>query len=434
MIDIKLLREQPEKVKAACKNKNASIGPKELDHLLQLDDQRRELTEQIDGMRHKRNELSASMKGGKPEAVNVEKGRKLKEELSKLEEHFQEIEAEYLKLLKEIPNIPTDDVPIGRTEDDNVVERKVGDKPHFDFTPKNHWELAEPLDLIDKERAAKVAGSRFAYIKGGLVRLQFALINYGMNILTDEASLKQIAQDAKLEVSSKPFTPVLPPPMIRTEVYDGTARLLRDEMTYKLHDEDLWLNASAEHSLSPMYKDEILSEADLPIRYVGYATSYRREAGSYGKDMEGVLRLHHFDKMEMESFTTADSSFNEHLFLIAIQEYLMQQLELPYQVMMKATADIGKPNARGVDIETWLPGQNRYRETHSADYITDYQARRLMTRVRRSDGAIELAHTNDATVFAAGRLLIAIMENYQQKDGSIRIPKVLQSYYGSETL
>jgi len=219
----------------------------------------------------------------------------------------------------------------------------------------------------------------------------------------------------------------------RTEVYDATGRLDKEETTYKLADDELWLNASAEHTLAPMYLNEILDEKDLPLRYVGYTTAFRREAGTYGKDMEGILRMHQFDKLEMESFTTAEKSLDEHLFMVAVQEYLTKTLELPYHVLMKCTADIGKPNARGVDIEVWLPGQNKYRETHTADYITDYQTRRMQTRVRRTSGEVELAHTNDATAYSQ-RPLIGILENYQQADGSVRVPKVLQKYYGRDTV
>ncbi len=434
MIDIKLVRENPEAVKAAAKNKNASVGAEDIDHLIELDQQRRGLTEQVDTLRQQRNELAATTKSAKPEAAQIEQGKKLKDEIGKLEADLAKVDTEFQAILKQIPNLPTDDVPVGESEDDNVVAKTVGEKSHFDFKPKNHWQLAEAHDWIDKERAAKVSGSRFAYIKGSLVRLQFALMQFGLSVLTDEDKLKQIAVDAGLNVSTKPFTPVLPPPMIRTEVYEATGRLNGAEVTYKLEDDDLWLNGSAEHSLCAMYQDEILAEADLPIRYVGYATSFRREAGTYGKDMEGIFRMHHFDKMEMESFTTADAGLDEHLFMVAIQEYLMQQLGLPYQAIMKCTADIGKPNARGVDINTWLPGQDKYRETHSADFISDYQTRALQTRIRTDSGSIELGHTNDATAFAMGRTLIAIIENYQTEAGEVRVPEVLQSYYGGTQL
>jgi len=221
--------------------------------------------------------------------------------------------------------------------------------------------------------------------------------------------------------------------MIRTESYEAMDRLDPRDDRYKIEGEELWLQGSAEHVLGSMHADEIIPEADLPIRYAGYATSFRKEAGTYGKDMEGILRVHQFDKLEMESLTTPETSLDEHMFLIAIQEYLMSELGLPYQVIMKCTADIGKPNARGVDIEAWLPGQGKYRETHTADYMTDYQARRLQTRVRRENGEVELVHTNDATALSQ-RPLIAIIENYQQPDGRVKVPKVLVKYYGGEFL
>jgi seryl-tRNA synthetase len=214
-------------------------------------------------------------------------------------------------------------------------------------------------------------------------------------------------------------------------VFEATGRLNREEQTYKFEDEDLWMNASAEHTISPMYLNEILEEQELPIRYVGYTTAFRKEAGTYGKDTEGIFRLHQFNKLEMESFTTAESSLEEHLFMVAIQEYLMQQLGLPYHVLEKCTADIGRPNAKGVDIEVWLPSQQTYRETHTADYITDYQARAMKTRTRRDDGRIELVHTNDATVFSQ-RPLVGIIENFQTSDGDVIVPEVLRPYMGGK--
>ncbi len=433
MIDIRVLREQPDTVKAAAKNKNASISSEDIDRLLQLDVQRRDFTTKIEDLRRERNELSAELKKGKPSAEQIDTGKKLKEKLAKLEDEYGRVESEYTRLLKLVPNIPTDDVPVGKTEDENVVAKTVGEPTKFDFEVKNHWQIAEARGWIDKERAAKVAGSRFAYLKGELVRLHMAMINFALDVLGDEMVLKRIADDAGLEVSTKPFVPVLPPLMIRTDIYDAMDRLEPRDDRYKIEGEELWLQGSAEHVLGSMHADEIIPEAELPVRYVGYATSFRKEAGTYGKDMEGIFRLHQFDKLEMESLTTAETSLDEHLFMIAIQEYLMSELELPYQVIMKCTADVGKPNARGVDIDAWLPGQGKYRETHTADYMTDYQARRLQTRVRRADGSVELVHTNDATALSQ-RPLIAIMENYQQADGSIKVPKALVKYYGRESL
>jgi seryl-tRNA synthetase len=222
--------------------------------------------------------------------------------------------------------------------------------------------------------------------------------------------------------------------MIRTALYDAMDRLDPRDDRYKLEGDDLWLQGSAEHVLGSMHADEIFNENELPIRYLGYATSFRREAGTYGKDTEGILRMHQFDKLEMESFTTKEAGRSEHLLFVAIQQYLLNVLELPYRVIQKCTADIGKPNALGIDMETWMPGQQTYRETHTADYMTDYQARRLQTRVRREGGEVELVHTNDATAFALGRIMIAIIENFQTEDGHVTVPAVLRSYIGGRDL
>jgi seryl-tRNA synthetase len=322
-------------------------------------------------------------------------------------------------------------VPVGSSEDENVVSNEWGEKPQFDFEPKSHWEIAEKRGLIDKERAAKVAGSRFAYIKGDLVRLQFALIQFGLDVLTNEETIKNIVQNSGLSVAIKPFVPVLPPAVAKTDVYIATGRLNREEQTYKLEDDELWLNASAEHTLAPMYLNETLQAADLPLRYVGYTTAFRREAGTYGKDTEGIFRVHQFDKLEMESFTKPEDGLSEHLFMVAIQEYLVQQLSLPYQLLNKCTADIGFPNARGMDLNIWLPSQNKYRETHTADFISDFQAQGMNTRVKEDAGTVYV-HTNDATAFAMGRMLVAIIENYQNADGTIRIPEILQKYLGGQ--
>ncbi|OGN34236.1 MAG: serine--tRNA ligase [Candidatus Yanofskybacteria bacterium RIFCSPLOWO2_02_FULL_47_9b] len=420
MLDIKYIRENQELVRSAIQNKNVDL---DLDKLLAVDVKRRELVSVSENLRAEQNRRS---KGSQtPESINELK--LLKEKFKASEQELESVGKEFNELMLMVPNVPTADTPIGKTENNNVVAKTVGEPTKFKFTPKNHWELAQEHDLIDKERAAKVAGSRFAYTKGPLVRLQFALLQFAMDRLTDPKIIKKIIKSNNLKVSDKPFVLVLPPAMIKTDIYKATARLNGTDVTYKLEGEDLWLNASAEHSLCPMYQGETLDEAQLPIRYLGYTTAFRREAGTYGKDMEGIFRLHQFDKLEMESFSTKDDGLNEHLFFIAVQEYLMQELGVPYRVVLKCTADIGSPNARGVDIDCWMPGQDKYRETHTADYMADYQARRLHTRVKRTNGETELVHTNDATVFSQ-RPLIVILENYQQEDGSIEIPKVLRTY------
>jgi seryl-tRNA synthetase len=431
MLDIRFIRENAPEVQVNARHKGYDVN---IDELLELDQSKRELQQQADELREKRNVISSQMKGGKPAPALVEEGRAIKERLGVVEAELKQVDESFTTLLKKLPNMAAADVPVGASEDENIVAKVVGDKPTFDFAPRNHYEIAEQRDWIDKERAAKVAGSRFAYIKGDLVKLQFAIIQFVINSLSDEAILKSIAQEAGLDIDPRPFTPVLPPLMIRTDLYDAMDRLEPRDDRYKLEGDDLWLQGSAEHVLGSMHANETFDEAQLPLRYVGYATSFRREAGTYGKDMEGILRMHQFDKLEMESFTTAENGLQEHLLFVAVQEYLLQQLELPYQVIQKCTVDIGKPNARGIDMETWLPGQDKYRETHTADYMTDYQARRLNTRVRRQNGDLELIHTNDATAFALGRIMIALIENGQDKEGNITLPAVLQPYLGGRAI
>jgi seryl-tRNA synthetase len=427
MLDIQFIRENPELVAEKSRQKGYDI---DVQQLLGFDGERRLLLQQVEDLRRQRNELSGQAKGEKPTEEQMAAGRELKDKLGDLEHKLSAIELEFQILLKKVPNMPLDDVPVGASEAENVVVKQWGDRPKFDFEPKNHWQIGEAKGWIDKDRAAKVAGSRFVYLKGDLVLLEFALWQFALSKLTDENILKQIIEDNSLTVSRKPFLPVLPPAVAKKEVFDATGRLNKEEQTYKIEDEDLWLNASAEHTLAPMHLNEILDETDFPLRYIGYTTAFRREAGTYGKDMEGILRLHQFNKLEMECFNLPEDSLQEHLFLVAIQEYLMQQLGLPYQLLNKCTADIGFPNARGVDVEAWLPGQDKYRETHTADYITDFQAQAMKTRVRRKGGSVELAHTNDATAFSE-RPLIAIIENFQTAEGNVKIPEALRPFMGN---
>lgn len=430
MLDIRFIRENADLVAKKSEQKNYKVN---IPRLLELDSRKKELSSEIERVRASRNELAGQLKSGQPSPEKIQKGKEFKEQLANLESKLQPIEEKFIKLLKEVPNMPLDDVPIGASEADNVVVKEWGEKPKFDFKPQTHWEIGEARDFIDKERASKVAGARFAYIKGDLVRMQFALIQFALDVLTNEEMIKKIVQDSGLKTVTKPFIPVLPPAMIKTEVFDAMDRLEPRDDRYKVgtDEDDLWLQGSAEHTLGSMYMNEILPANGLPIRYLGYATSFRREAGTYGKDTEGIIRLHQFDKLEMESFTLPEDGLNEHLLMIAIQEYLMQQLKLPYHVLKKCTADIGKPDLSGVDIEAWLPGNERYMETHTADYMGDYQSRRLRTRVK-TDKGIVFVHTNDATAFPQ-RPLVAIIENYQTKDGKVRVPDILQPYMGGKT-
>lgn len=429
MLDIQFIRDNPDLVA----EKSAQKGyPVDVRQLLELDTERRTRLTQVEELRARRNALSAEMKGQKPSDEQLQQGKQLKEEIAGIEAQLGPLEEDFEKLLKQVPNIPLDGVPVGASEDENVVARTVGEPIGFDFTPKHDFELGaeDALDLIDKERAAKIAGSRFAYLKGDIVLLQFAIIQFVMQTLGDERVIQKLIEENQLNLTAKPFRPVLPPAVLRTEPYVASARLNAAEMTYKLADDDLWLNASAEHTLCTMYWNEVLPEDMLPIRYIGFSTSFRREAGTYGKDVEGIFRMHQFDKLEMEVFSTPETGLDEHKLMVAVQEYLVQQLGLPYRVIQKCTADIGKPNASGYDIDCWFPGQGKYRETHTADYMTDYQARDLKIRTKRADGSLDLVHTNDATAFALGRILKAILENFQTADGHVIVPEVLQPFMG----
>lgn len=430
MLDIQYIREHSQEVAEKSRQKGYAV---DIDRLLQLDTKRRDILGGVEDLRRQRNELAGASKNQRPTDVDLQRGRQLKSEIADLEKSLQDVETEYTKLLKLVPNMPLADVPVGLTEEENVVSKTVGEPTKFDFEPKSHADLAVAKGWLDKDRAAKVAGSRFAYIKGDMVKLQFAIIQFIMDKLSDREFIAAVIHESNLQVPDKPFIPVLPPFMLRTELYDAMDRLEPREDRYKIEGEDLWLQGSAEHVLGSMHADEIFAEDELPLRYIGYASSFRREAGTYGKDMEGLFRMHQFDKLEMESLTTAEDGLGEHHLLIAIQEKIMQLLGIPYQVLLKCTADIGKPNARGVDINAWLPGQGQYRETHTADYMTDYQARRLKIRVRRQDGSLELIHTNDATALPLSRGPIAIIENYQTQNGSIIIPEVLKPYMGGRS-
>jgi seryl-tRNA synthetase len=399
--------------------------PKLVDTFLKLDEEWRALTKNLEEKRAEQKKLS--------EARNIEAGKKNKEEIKTLEEKLSDVEKERDIVWSGIPNLPSDDTPVGKSEEDNKVLRKSGEPKKFDFKPKDHLELGEALGLIDVASAGKISGARFAYLKGDAVLLEFALVQYAFEVLGSEKILGSIAKNAGLNISPKPFVPVIPPTMVRPDVFQRMGRLEPKEERYYIPSDDIYLIGSAEHTLGPLHMDESISEEKLPIRYAGFSTSYRREAGSYGKDMRGILRLHQFDKLEIESFTAPEDSVAEQDFFVAIQEYLMQSLGLPYQVVSICTGDMGGPDARQIDIETWMPGQGKYRETHTADLMTDYQARRLNTKVRRKDGKSEFAHMNDATVFSQ-RPIIAIIENYQTEDGKIEIPKVLQKYVGKKII
>ncbi len=421
MLDIKFIKENKDIVAGAIKNKNREI---DLDELLRLYEVKKELRSKLDALNQARNVAQQNR--------NIEEGAKLKAEAESLEKEFADADKAYLTLMLTVPNIYSLDTPIGKDESENKVLRQWGEVPKFSFTPKEHFELGADLGIIDTETATEVSGPRFAYLKGDLALLHFAVVNYIFSILTNKDVLEKIAKEANITIDTRPFIPVVPPVFIKPAVMNRMARLEPRDERYYIQSDDQFLIGSAEHVLGPMHMDEVFEEKDLPIRYAGYSTSFRREAGSYGKDTKGIIRLHQFEKLEMETFCLPETSMQEQDFLVAIQEHITKSLGIPYQVIICCTGDMGDPDYRHIDIEMWMPGQNKYRETHSADLMTGFQSRRMNTRVKRADGKLEPVHMNDATA-TAGRTLVAIMENYQKEDGSIDVPEALLPFMFGKT-
>ncbi|MEK7108989.1 MAG: serine--tRNA ligase, partial [Patescibacteria group bacterium] len=423
MLDLQFIRDNTDIVRLALKNKNREGV--DLDRILALAEERKKAAGLVGEINKKRNDAQATR--------DAEAGKRLKDELKTAEENYQAVEKELVSLLIKIPNIPSADTPVGPDESGNKVIREWGEKPQFSFTPKAHWDIGKILGVIDNEKAAEVSGARFTYLKGGLAMLEFALMNFAWSVLTSEETLQKIITGAGLSISAKPFVPVIPPIMMRSGVMNRMARLDPLDERYYFEKDDLVFIGSAEHTLGPLHMDETLREEQLPLRYAAMTPAFRREAGAAGKDTRGILRLHQFNKLEMESFTKPEDGLAEQDFMVAIQEYLLQQLRLPYRAVAICTGDMGFPDQRQIDLETWMPGQQGsnaseglgcYRETHTSDYIGGFQARRLNTKVKRADGSNEPVHMNDATALSQ-RPLIAILENYQNADGTVTVPEVL---------
>jgi len=427
MLDINFIRENKESVKKAISTKN--FDPSLVDRVLVLDEKRRKLLLEVEGLRAKKNRIAEEKKPS-------DEGKKIKEELKDKEPELVKLQDEYKVLLYRIPNIVSKDTPVGKDESESKPIRNWGKPTKFDFKPKDHVELGRNLGIIDTETAGKVSGARFNYLKGDAVLLENALYQFAMSVLLDEKVLRGISDKVEMKYSPKAFIPVLPPLFINPDVYEKMARLSPDTEIekYAIPRDKQYLIGSAEHTLGPLHMGQVLEEKELPLRYFAYTPAFRREAGSYGKDTKGILRQHQFNKLEMESFTTLKDGVKEQDFFVAIQERLMQSLEIPYQVVAICTGDMGGPDYRQIDIECWLPGQGKFRETHTSDYMTDYQSRRLGTKVKLESGDIEYVGMNDATAFAMGRTIIAILENYQEKDGSVRVPTVLQKWMGKDKI
>ncbi|OGZ98224.1 MAG: serine--tRNA ligase [Candidatus Sungbacteria bacterium RIFCSPHIGHO2_02_FULL_47_11] len=424
MLDIKFIRENPDKIKQALKSRGVNF---DVDHLIKIDGGRRLKTKEVDDTRAAHNKLSdeiAKLKG-EEKKQKVEESKNLKDLLGKLEVELRSLEEEFTRLMYQVPNLPLDDVPVGKNENDNKVIREEGKKRKFGFKPRDYMEISSALEVIDTKRAAKVAGSRFGYLKREAVLLEFALVQFAFAHLQKKYG----------------FVPVIPPVLIKDEIMRGMGYVDSKEdreERYFLEKDKLYLVGTAEQSIGPIHADEILEESSFPRRDVGFSTCFRREAGSYGKDTHGILRVHQFDKVEMVTFSLPENSREEHALMLEAQEELVQALKIPYRVVALCIDDLSQPSAATYDIESWLPGQNegkgQYRETHSTSNTTAFQARRLNIKVRRKDGKTEFIHMLNGTAFAIGRTLIAILENYQQEDGSVKIPEVLQKYMGGLTI
>ena len=411
MLDIRAIREDPERFRAGLGRRNMADA---VDELLTADERRRSLTVRVEELRAEQNRASKQIgKAQGDEKQNlIAAVAEVSKEIQKLEPQLADAETELNTLLARVPNVPHESAPDGFTEEDAVEVRRHGQPTTFDFEPKDHAALGELLGVLDTERGARTSGSRFVYLLGDIVQVQVALLQHALDVLVD-----------------KGFTPVIPPVLVREEAMYGSGFLPTDEVNiYVTQPDELYLVGTSEVSLAAFHMNEILDERDLPIRYAGYSTCFRREAGSYGKDLGGMFRVHQFDKVEMFSFARPEDSWDEHEFMVGIEEQIVGNLELPYRVVNIAAGDLGSAAAKKYDIEVWLPGQNRYRELTSCSNYVDYGARRAQTRVRREAGDIEVLHTLNGTATAIGRTIIAILENGQQADGSVALPKVLHHF------
>ncbi len=412
MLDLKLVRENPELVKAGIRKKHRD--PALVDRVLEIDRRRRELVQEVERLRAEQNRASgeiAKLRGTDREP-RIAAMRDVSSRLKTLEPELREAEAALTRMTLELPNLPHESVPPGKDATENVPVRHWGEKPRFDFQPLDHLELGTRLGLLDMERGAKVSGSRFYFLRGAGALLELALMRLGMDVLLTER-----------------FTPIIPPVLVRPDIITGAwgGAALDDQQVYRIADEELALIGTSEQPLAGLYKEETLDESQLPLRLAGISWCFRREAGSYGRDVKGIYRVHQFDKVEMFSFTQPDASWDEHEYLVSLHERVLQRLGLHYRVVAVCGGDSSTPSAKTYDVETWMPGRREYGETSSVSNCTDFQARRLGIRVRRGGGAV-YAHTLNGTAVATSRALVSVLEHYQQKDGTVRMPEALVPY------
>jgi len=414
MIDIKLVRETPEVLRQALENRR---NPLDLEAILATDAARRKALydmEQLKAEQNRASEEIARLKKAKQDAAeSIAAMRGVSDRVKQLEEQVRDLDDQLQNQLLLVPNVPDESVPVGPDDSANRVERVWGNVPQLDFEPKDHIELGERLGILDFNRAAKLSGARFCLSMGAGARLERALINFMLNCHTQEHG----------------YTEVLPPFMVNSDSMRGTGQLPKfaDDL-FRIENADLWLIPTAEVPVTNIHRDEILEEQQLPVKYVAYTPCFRSEAGSYGKDTRGMIRQHQFNKVELVKFTTPEQSWDELEKLTNDAESILQQLGLPYRVVTLSTGDMGFSSAKTYDIEVWLPGQNTYREISSCSCFTDFQARRANIRFRRDRGKPQWVHTLNGSGLAVGRTLVAVLENYQQADGTVVVPSVLRPY------
>lgn len=422
MLDIQFIRTNPDAVRQAATDKQ--LYPDIVDQLLAIDEKRRELQIQVDEIRRQSNEhvdliKKAVFDGGKPSPEQIKKGKQIKAQLQAIEPDLKLAEEEYLNLMLQIPNVPADSVPVGADESGNQLVRQEGKLPKFEHDPLDHQQLMENLEMLDIKQGVKIAGFRGYYLKNDGFILHRAILQYAIDLLIQEE-----------------FSPMMVPNIVNKEAMVGTGYLPWGEEDHYKTQDDGYLTGSSEVALTAYYADQLLAEKDLPIKMTSVSTCYRREVGSYGKDTKGIVRVHQFDKVEQVVYTVADEAETTswHETMLGFSERLLTDLKLPYQVLLMCTGDMGAGQRKKYDIETWFPAQNKYRETHSASYFNDFQARRLNIRYQAKDGTIKYVYTLNNTMAASPRLLAAVIENYQQPDGSIKVPDVLQNYVGKEII
>ncbi len=418
MLDIKFIRENPKIVKEEIKKRNMK-NDEIVDVIIASDEKKRKLQQEIEELRKQQNDANQAIAKDKDGNL-LEKMKDIKSKLSKLDPKLKMLEDEIKKNLFLLPNIAHESVPVGPDESGNVVLKKWGEKPKFDFEPKEHFKIESVKNLIDTERGAKVSGARFWYLKGDLARLEFALMQYAFNFYSD-----------------KEFEPMIVPMLVREPAMYGTGFFPAEKneiYTVNADGDNLYLVGTAEVPLAAYHMNEILNLENGPKKYMGYSSCFRREAGTYGKDTKGILRGHQFNKIEMFIFCDPEESWSLHEDLLKCSEEFLQSLGLHYQVLNMCTGDIGTPNAKKYDIETWMPGQNKYRETHSCSNDTDFQARRLNCKFTDKDGKKKFVHTLNNTGCADLRVLIAILENYQQKNDTVIVPEVLRKWIGKDVI